>query len=280
MKKILLSIALCTLFISNADAQRNHRNPYLTSIKGGANMSTLSGGNTQEFKPGFQIGGTVEIPLSFYKKLSVQTELMYSVQGYTGAEYDQIDFETSKVIDTKKLEDVTMHYLYVPIVFKYYVSDNFSVELGGQVGYMLDAKGQFDMNKYNTAREYLSYSDPKFNATYSQLDQTLFEAGYRDKNYENYYEKLDFGVNAGFSYYMQNGVYVNFRYYMGLQDVYKIDNDYQKIAVPTNPIHPDLPAIPEEAYQELLKEVKYANDNLKFDPLKNSTIQISVGYQF
>ncbi|MBA5791178.1 PorT family protein [Flavobacterium sp. xlx-214] len=267
MKKILLSIAFLGLLTTNSFAQRSHKNPIETGIKAGVNMSTFQGGNTQDFKPGLQIGGTVEIPVSYYKKFAVQAELLYSVQGYKGKEYDQIDLETSKVTETLKLEDVTMHYLYVPITLKYYVSDNFSIEVGGQVGYMLDAKGQFDANKYNTAREYLYLTDPRYHESFSQLDKALFEAGYRSKDPKDYYEKLDYGINGGFSYYMKSGVYLNFRYYLGLQDIYKKDNEYRKIIIP-------------DASPELAKEISYMNDNLKFAPLTNSSVQLSIGYKF
>lgn len=267
MKKILLSIAFLGLLTTNSFAQRNHRNLIETGIKGGVNMSRLTGGNTQEFKPGLQIGGTIEIPLSFYKKFSVQAELQYAVQGYKGAEYDQIDIDTKKVTETLKLEDVTMHYLYLPITFKYYTTKNFSIELGGQVGYMLNAKGQFDANKYNTAREYLYLTDPRYIASYSQLDKALFEAGYRSKDPDDFYEKLDYGLTAGFSYYLNSGLYFNFRYYMGLQDIYKVDNEYQRFTIPG-------------ATDELLKELNYMNDNFKFAPMTNTSVQISLGYKF
>ena len=267
MKKILLSIAFLGLLTTNSFAQRNHRNQIETGIKGGLNMSRLTGGNTQEFKPGLQIGGTVEIPLSFYKKFALQAELQYAVQGYKGAEYDQIDIDTKEVKETLKLEDVTMHYLYLPITFKYYTTKNFSIELGGQVGYMLNAKGQFDANKYNTAREYLYLTDPRYIASYSQLDKAIFEAGYRSKDPDDYYERLDYGVTAGFSYYLESGLYLNFRYYMGLQDIYKIDNEYQRFTIPG-------------ATDELLKELNYMNDNFKFAPMTNTSVQISLGYKF
>lgn len=280
MKKILLSITFLGLLTTNSFAQRNHRNQIETGIKIGGNMSTMTGGYSQEYKPGLQIGGMVEFPLSFYKKFALQTELIYSLQGYKGAEFDQIDINTDKVTETLKLEDVTTHYLYLPVTFKYYVSNNFSVELGGQVGYMLYAKGQFDMNKYNTAREYLFYTDTRFDYEKSDLDKALFESGYRNTDPDNYFEKLDYGAIAGFNYHLDNGIYFNFRYYLGLQDVYKIDNNYKKIAIPTNPVDAETPPLSEEEYADLLKRINFANKHLKFDPVRNSSIQISVGYKF
>ncbi len=267
MKKIVLSIAFLGLLTTNSFAQRNHRNLIETGIKVGGNMSKLTGGNTQDFKPGVQIAGTIEIPLSFYKKFGLQAELQYAVMGYKGAEYDQIDMVTEKVTETKKLEDVTMHYMYLPITIKYYPSKNFSLEVGGQVGYMLNATGQFDANKYNTAREYLYLTDPRYVASYSHLDKAVFEAGYRSKDYGDYYEKLDYGITGGFSYYMESGFFLNFRYYMGLQDIYKKDNDYKKFTIP-------------DAGGDLLREVNYMNNNLKFAPMTNTSVQLSLGYKF
>ncbi len=267
MKKILLSIAFLGLLTTSSFAQRNHRNLIETGIKIGPNMSKLTGGNTQEFKPGLQIGGTVEIPLSFYKKFAVQAELQYAVQGYKGTEYDQIDIMTDETIETNKLEDVTMHYMYLPITFKYYTNKNFSLEFGAQVGYMLHAKGQFDANKYNTARSYLYLTDPRYTASFSKLDQAVFEAGYRSKDPFDYYERLDYGLTGGFSFHLESGVFFNFRYYMGLQDVYKIDNDYRKFTIP-------------DAGTELQREIDYMNKNLKFAPLTNTSVQLSVGYKF
>lgn len=268
MKKIILSIVFLGLLSSNAFAQRNHRNPITTGIKVGANMSSMTGGNKQDFKPGLQVGGTVEIPLSFYKKFALQAELQYAVQGYKGADYSQIDFNTSEITETIKLENVTTHNLYVPLVIKYYVEDNFSIEVGGQVGYMLSASGgQYDMNKYNTARNYLYMGDSKNGGYISELDRALFEAGYRSKDSDNYYEKLDYGINFGFSYYLENGLYFNARYYVGMQDVYKIDNDYKKLKSSS-------------ASEDVMKVMDYFNDNLSFTSMKNNSFQFSVGYKF
>ena len=65
-----------------------------------------------------------------------------------------------------------------------------------------------------------------------------------------------------------------------MQDVYKIDNDYKNIEKPTNPVAPGFPPISEESYKELTKEVDYVNEHLKFDPIRNTSIQISIGYKF
>ncbi|MDN3708933.1 hypothetical protein QW060_17785 [Myroides ceti] len=72
------------------------------------------------------------------------------------------------------------------------MSDNFSVELGGQVGYMVAASGQYDMNRYNPVRNLVNPS--------SGLEEALFEAGYRSNKPKDFYEMLDYGVTAGFPF--------------------------------------------------------------------------------
>lgn len=273
MKKIILLASIFSLVSIPAIAQKNPRNPIQTGLKVGGNMSTLYGGATQDFKPSYHFGGFVEIPLSYYKKMALQAELIYSSQGYKGKEYEQKelvfgDKEEILITGKKKLSDVSLNYIYVPLMFKYYINDSFSVEVGGQLGYMVGAKGQFDINKVNPARDYLSM-------TQSSLDQALFEAGYRSRDRKDYYEDLDYGVNAGFTANFDNGFFVSGRFYYGLQDVYKKDNDLKKMDIPakTDDMTP-------ESYDVLVKQINFVNDNLNFDPLSNMSIQVSVGYRF
>ncbi len=267
MKKFILSLGAIAFLSLTATAQRNPNNPVETGMKIGGNMSTLSGENGQDYKPGVHVGAFVEYPLSYYKKFALQLELMYSMQGYKGIEYDQYDLTTYKINGTERLEDVTHHYLYLPLQVKYYVSDNFSVELGGQVGYMVAASGQYDMNRYNPVRNLVNPS--------SGLEEALFEAGYRSNKPKDFYEMLDYGVTAGFSVYLNSGFFISGRYYYGLQDVYKLDNDDKKVPIPAK-----TPGMTDEMYQQLIGQVNFINQHVKTDPLNNSVIQVSVGYRF
>ena len=274
MKKIILLAGVFSLVSLHSFAQRNPHNNIETGLKIGGNMSTLSGGASQDFKPSYHFGGFIEFPLSYYKKTALQIELMYSSQGYKGKEYDQKFIEITesgtniKSNGKLKLDDVSLNYVYLPVMFKYYVSDNFSVEVGGQIGYMVGASGQFDINKANPARGYLSMAQ-------SDLDEALFEAGYRSRDRKDYYEDLDYGVNAGFTANFNNGMFVSGRFYYGLQDVYKKDNDLKKMDIPTRQ-----EGMSDAEYAILVTQVKFINDNLNFDPLANMVIQLSVGYRF
>lgn len=265
MNKLLLSLGL--LFISSQSIQAQIAKVE-TGIKAGVNMSNFSGGQSQEFKPGFHVGGFIETPLfSPYKKFSLSFELMYSMQGYKGKEYQQYDDVTWKPTEMLKLDDLTTHNIYVPIVFNYYVNENFGIHVGGQVGYMIEASGEYDINKVNTARGVLNYAD-------NQFDRHLFEQGYLSTDYKDFYEQLDYGIVAGLSFDVSKNITISARYYLGLQDVYKKDNDYKLLSMPSLE---GLPAelITPELIQEMEDYIRY-QQHLNFDPLKNSVIQVSV----
>jgi len=262
MNKKLLIITLLGVFSLNITAQTNPKNPIVTGVKAGLNLSNLSAGNnSQEMKPSFHAGGFIEFPLTYYKKFGLQIELLYSNQGYNGKEYELRDETTLKVIETNKLENVSLHYLNVPIIFKYYVKDNFSIDLGPQIGFLMDANGDYDIYRYNPSKEYL-------NSSTNLIDKALYESGFRSSDYKKYYDKVDYGLAFGISYIFENGIFVSGRYYLGLKDVYKADNDFTKIS------------IPEGTPEVIVNEINKINSELDFSEAKNSVIQISLGYRF
>jgi hypothetical protein len=71
----------------------------------------------------FHAGGFVNVPIS--DKFSIQPELLYSAQG-----------ENGKSIDVTLQND----YINLPVMDKFYVSNNFTIEAGPQIGLLLSAK--------------------------------------------------------------------------------------------------------------------------------------------
>ena len=266
-KKALMNLKLLFLAFSGfvglyANGQTNPRNPIVTGVKGGLNVSNISAGSkSQNFKPSFNFGGFVEFPLSYYKQFAIQFELQYSGQGYNGKEIEKKEPGTGNVIEKNKLDNVGLHYLNVPIVIKYYVSDNFAIEVGPQIGFLMGANGTFDLYKYNEARNYVVENS-------SNLVNELDKNGYGNNNYKDFYDTLDYGVTFGISYNFESGVFLSGRYYLGLKDVYKADNQYSKLSVP------------KDAPQALVDEVARINKELGLEDVKNSVIQLSVGYRF
>ena len=64
-------------------------------------------------------------------QFAIQPELLYSTQGV------KLDFEGEE-------GDLKLDYINIPIMFKYYVADAFSLELGPQIGFLVSADGKSD----------------------------------------------------------------------------------------------------------------------------------------
>jgi len=138
--------------------------------KAGINLATLSGDDNSELKIGFHIGAVAEI--KFNDKFSLQPELLYSTQG-----------AKSKLIEDIKLNS---DYINIPIMFKYYLVEGFSVEAGPQVGFLMKSE--------------MTDGD-------SSVDM------------KDYYKSVDFGLGFGLAYDLPQGLFVNARYNLGLSKV-------------------------------------------------------------
>lgn len=81
---------------------------------------------------------------------------------------------------------IALNYLNVPLIGKYYVTKGLSLEAGPQIGYLLSTKG-------------------------GTLD------------YKDLLKPIDFGVNFGVGYKLDNGLYFNARYNLGLSNINNVD---------------------------------------------------------
>lgn len=183
MKKIILTaVAVMAFAFSNAQETR-------FGVKGGANLANLTGDyEGASSMVGFHVGGFAEIKLS--DKFAIQPELLYSAQG---AKVKQTFFE-----ETDKY-DVKLSYLNIPVLAKYYVTEEFSVEAGPQLGVLLSAK-----------------------------------EGKEDA--KDYYKSVDFGFNVGAGYNFTEDLSVGVRYTAGLSSVAKTpegDAEFEGFDVPS-----------------------------------------------
>ena len=158
MKKLLLVSAITILGLAHLNAQ-----DVKFGIKGGLNYASVTGVESSQLQPtgGLNFGGMAEIFIS--EKFSLQPELMYSGQG----------FSDNGII--------SLHYLNVPVMGKYYVTKRLSLEAGPQIGFLLSAR----------------------------------EAKEKLRKHDN---KLDFGVNFGIGYKLDNGLNFGLRYNLGLTE--------------------------------------------------------------
>ena len=159
MKKIALTAIIAVLGLLNVNAQKVE-----FGAKVGVNFSSIRGDNSSKMEPvtAFNFGIVSEIPIS--EKFSFQPELLYSGKGFSIGD-----------------DVVSLNYLDIPLMGKYYLTKGFSVEAGPQIGFLLSAK-----------RESLDVKES--------------------------YNTVDFGMNLGIGYKLQNGLNFGVRYNLGLSD--------------------------------------------------------------
>ncbi len=165
MKKLLLITVLAVFGFSNVNGQ-----DIQFGAKIGANFSTINGDtpdNTEWITSIINFGIYAEIPLN--EKFSFQPEVMYSRQGFSIGE-----------------EILSLDYLNVPLMGKYYLTKGLSLEAGPQIGFLLSANDE-------------------------------------GVNVKNNFKTLDFGVNLGLGYKLNNGLNFGARYNLGLSNINNIE---------------------------------------------------------
>jgi hypothetical protein len=118
MKKIILTVVLAFAF-GFVNAQEKEDMAF--GVKGGLNLATITNANGSNTLAGFHVGFFGEFMLD--DAFALQPEVLYSTQG---AGFDG--------------GDLKLDYINVPLMFKYYVVDAFSLELGPQIGFLVAAK--------------------------------------------------------------------------------------------------------------------------------------------
>jgi len=171
MKKTILLLAVMAISFTTAMAQ-----DMKFGAKAGLNLAKLTPELT-DFRTSFHLGGMAEFAIA--EDFAIQPELLYS--GY-GAK-DQNDSDNNEIFK--------IDYLTVPVLAKYYVIDNLSIEAGPQLGFLLSAK-QEDNGETDDLKDIT--------------------------------KSTDFGFAVGAGYKFDNGLNLGLRYYMG-SDVNDIDED-------------------------------------------------------
>ncbi len=167
MKKLLLITVITVLGLACANAQK-----IKFGTKAGLNLAFITGDDTEDFKPNidFHFGIMAEWKIS--DKFGLQPEIVYSRQG------SDINIESEGRI--------SLNYLNIPIIGKYYVTKGLSLEAGPQIGYLLSTKGG-------------------------------------SVNYKDFLKSTDYGVNFGVGYKLDNGLNFSARYNLGLSNINDVD---------------------------------------------------------
>lgn len=158
-------------------------------IKAGLNVSNFGGGNFDDASSRLGLHIAIVGELEISDKFSLQPEIQYSQQGYTeelivvGGPFDPVI--TDATIDFNRRLD----YINIPIILKYAVVENLSIEAGPQLGFAISERVTFDGDK-------VDLSDQPFN-----------------------YAAVEVGIAGGVGYYLDNGLFFQARYIFGLTDV-------------------------------------------------------------
>ncbi len=119
---------------------------------------------------GLQIGGYASYNIS--DKFVLQPELLYSMQGASSP-----------------LAKLTLNYLNIPVMGKYYIADKFNLEAGPQIGFLLSTDTAATPSQYSTS------TPPSKNS-------------------------VDFGINFGAGYDVNDKISIGLRYTKGLSNIY------------------------------------------------------------
>jgi hypothetical protein len=172
MKRIFVVLfATCSLLTVHAQKSKREEGIKL-GIKGGLNVSNLMGDvDDVAIRTSVHLGLLAEIIVN--DKFSVQPELLYSGQGstYNG---DIPGFSRTK-----------LDYVTLPVLAKFKLVNNLSLEAGPQLGFLVSAK-------------------KKTNNSNDKIEGV---------------KTLDFSVGAGLEYELKSGVIFQGRYNLGLTNV-------------------------------------------------------------
>jgi predicted porin len=174
MKKTILSILFLTIFSLTTKAQSNTT----FGVKSGVNFANIN----SEFnlnpssKAAIYFGGFAEYALK--KRFSIQSEILYSRQ-------QVVAFEAVLGGPSLRVE-YTLDYIQIPILAKFYLNKNTSLEIGPSYNILLNDQS---INLSNNAKR------------------------------NNFAKKSDFNIALGANYKFNNGLFTTVRYYKGLSNI-------------------------------------------------------------
>lgn len=169
--------------------------------KAGVNFASIGGDETEDLdgKTGFHLGLVAEIP--FGERFSFQPEVLYSSQG---AKME--GSETFEGITVAYEGTLTLDYINIPLLAKYYFTPNLNFHVGPQLGFLVKAEGE----------EEYSFGGETESETYDLKDDV---------------KGMDFALAAGLGYKMDMGLFFDARYTLGLSNIWDYedeDGDYSQ----------------------------------------------------
>lgn len=205
MKKLLLSaVAVFAFTFANAQEVK-------FGAKAGANLSNVKTSfpaiaGESEANPdtksviGFHVGGFAEIKLS--DKFAFQPELLLSTEGSKLETTDSgsiFGVSYSEKFESK----VNLTYLNLPLLAKYYVTEDLFITAGPQLGFLLSAKS-------------------KDETSVTVGNNTETESS--NENVKDDFKSINFSASVGAGYFFTENIFAEARYNVGLSNIAKSED--------------------------------------------------------
>lgn len=199
MKKLFTVFAAIAVFNQTIVAQDATNNLNLKlGAKAGLNLASITGDlENIKTRTSFHLGGLAEININ--EDLMVQPELLFSSQG---AKYD--DFI------------LRLGMLNLPVMAKYYVTEEFSLEAGPYIGFLLSAKLE-DNSSSNTNNPTLTPNTETVSLKAKSASEIVSNTSVRRADdVKESIKSFDIGFGFGAGYRVDSNINVNLRYNLGL----------------------------------------------------------------
>ena len=181
MKKIAIAFVCMIMAVGTAMAQKQ----FTFGPKIGVDYTHYWGKNVEHGgQLNYQAGLFMEY--RFTNKFSVAPEVVFAAQG---GKYD------TKVLGVELKETDHANYINVPVMLKYYVIPELSIDFGPQVGFNVYSKNTTEVKAGG-------------------------EGGKGTTDMKDYTKSVDFGLGLGLTYNIAKDVFVQGRYTMGLTKVF------------------------------------------------------------
>ena len=223
----LLAFMLVCGVMTNAGAQKREAGEWSIIPKVGVNLSKLTGDKiwlgadasnyvNSSYKLGYE--GGVDVEYMVHDRIGVTVGAMYAMQSEKFKDYhigekragSENLYEFSKFENTR----VNFGFLNVPVKCNVYLTDNFALKAGVQLGFMLSAKFKYNVvsglyDKLNPGN--IIYYDADGNPAQEGSDVYLAE----EIDAKESYKHFDISIPVGFSYEYEN-VILEVQYRIGL----------------------------------------------------------------
>ncbi len=161
-------------------------------LMGGANYSNVFG----DFKDNFDTERRISYHIGAFSFLSLSDRITFSPRVAYSSQGYHIDLELRQTVDEPPtlFELATrLNYLNVPLLFKYYLKPDLSINFGPQLGFLLNT---LTVNK-DTSGPSLGEGSTRFSGDF----------------------KIDYGLKVGAAYAINQDVFVELNYFQGFSNI-------------------------------------------------------------